>query len=104
MTERAKRARTSDEDRARLIDMVFNHNFPVRRACEIVKMKVRTAYGVVRVFQRENRSEAKKSSGRPKKFDRRFEKSIEGFVRAQPDATLKELQRRSKCTLDCDRH
>lgn len=87
-----KRAKTSDSDRKKLVEYVFNHDLSVAEACRLLGLKKRTGYDIATVYCKEKRIAAKKSSGRPKKFDESFESGIISFIQSKPDATLKELQ------------
>lgn len=90
--EKSKRMNIDLRDRERLIEFVFNHGFSVPQAAIQLKMKLRTAYGILKRFEVENRLETKKQTGRKSIFNETFERNVVDFFLKQPDATLAQWQ------------
>jgi len=88
-----RRSKPDLKDRERLVDYVFNQGKTVAAAASLLDVKKRTAYSILNRFEKENRIELKKQSGRKPTFDENFEKKLIEFFERKPDATLVECQR-----------
>lgn len=90
---KAKRARVDDRDRMRLVELVFDQGFEPKRAAATLGIKLRTAYGVLQVFEKEKRVKAKKKGGRVSVFSEPFKDNVvDFFTKIHPDGTLRECQ------------
>lgn len=58
-----KKVSIDPKDRLRLIELVYDQGKKVREAADLLHIKLRTAYQICKIFERENRIEPKKRSG-----------------------------------------
>jgi len=89
-----KKSRSSPErrDRERLIGFVFNQGISIREAANLLDIKLRTAYGIVAIFEKEGRMGTKKRTGRKPLFNQTSEQNIIEYIQRNNDATLEEIQ------------
>ena len=84
---------TSNETRARLVDMVFGHKYDLKVAAAALALKYKTAYNILSVFRDQKRIDKQPSSGRPKRFDEKFCLAIVNyFTNERPDGTLQQCR------------
>lgn len=84
---------TSNELRARLINMVFNKNIPLKDAASNLDIKYITAYKICKTFTQSDRIEKRKSKGRKTKFGSNITNTIIKFFERNSDETLAKCQK-----------
>lgn len=89
--EKRMRAKVDARDRLRLIEFVFNLGKTVPEAAKELNIKLRTAYCILKVFEREKRVETKRTGGRKRVFGKDIEREIVSYIETNADATLKEI-------------
>lgn len=72
---------------------VHDQGLPVKEAASLLQINLRTAFGILKTFENENRIEPKEQKGRAPKFGKTFMRFVrEFFCVKRPDATLIECQ------------